>query len=355
MSKTEYPDLKHEVESNGHEPAQELSTEEKIKAAVEKYRPYIMRLWQARWKLVMINGIVAVLTVLYLLFIAKPYFESTITILPEYGNKSSMLGQLSGLAAMAGMNLGEAEPTAIYENIIRSESVINPVVYNKYTTEEYSNPVNLIEYFEIEPDEDLKPDLQKRKMFLELYEELIKYKIKTNLDRKTTILTVTVEMPESKLSSDVANKIAEELDTYVRTQRKSYATEQSYYLEKRVKQVFDSLTMVEEKLKNFQEQNRMVSQSPKLMLEQARLIRAVEILQTVYAELTKQLEIAKIDEIKDAPVIDIQEEVNEPIIKTGPRRISILIIILFLSSILSVAYIIFNVNIFRSLRIMKGI
>ena len=40
-------------------------------------------------------------------------------------------------------------------------------------------------------------------------------------------------MPEAQLSADVANKLAESLDLYIRTQRKSYATEQSFYLEKR--------------------------------------------------------------------------------------------------------------------------
>jgi uncharacterized protein involved in exopolysaccharide biosynthesis len=354
MSKTDHTENEPEIKSNGHEPELELSTEEKIKAVIEKYKPYILRLWKVRRKLVMVNLIVAVLTVLYLLFIAKPYFVSTITILPDYGSKSSMLGSLGGLAAVAGVNIGESDPSGIYQNLIFSESVLKPVVYTKYKTEKYSEPVDLIRYFEIDPDESLEPELQKRDMFLQLFKILTKGKIKTDIDKFTKILTVTVVMPESKLSSDVVNKIAEKLDLYVRTQRKSYATEQSFYIEKRVKQVYDSLTISEERLKNYREQNRMVEQSPRLMLEQARLMRTVEILQTVYGELIKQLEISKIDEIKDVPVINIEESSEEPIKKAGPSRMIILIIICFFTLIISSMYLIFLPEIKKYIILVKG-
>ena len=70
---------------------------------------------------------------------------------------------------------------------------------------------------------------------------LLKNRISTDVDRMTKILNVTVTMPEAQLSADVANKLAESLDLYIRTQRKSYATEQSFYLEKRTRQIKDSL------------------------------------------------------------------------------------------------------------------
>ena len=42
-----------------------------------------------RKKILIINTVVLILTLAYLLFLSKPYFESTVTILPEYGSKSS--------------------------------------------------------------------------------------------------------------------------------------------------------------------------------------------------------------------------------------------------------------------------
>ena len=182
----------------------ELSTEERFKQTVEKLRPYIHKLWNERRKLLWINFSVAVVTILILLFLVKPYYDSQVTILPDYGaNASSMLGQLSGLASLAGVNVGASTPSQIYEELITSEAVLSPVIYAKYKTEEFPDSVNLIQYDEIDPDESLTPDLQKRKMFLKEFGKLVGDKEYLRVDRLSQILTVKVSMPEGQLSADV--------------------------------------------------------------------------------------------------------------------------------------------------------
>jgi uncharacterized protein involved in exopolysaccharide biosynthesis len=332
--------MKKEVETtvstNGHK---DLKTnDEKAKEAIQRITPYIKRLWQHKSKLALINSIIGVITVLFLLFITEPYYESNIVILPEFGSKSTSLGGLSDLASLAGVNLANGAPTEIYENLVISEGVLEQVLYKKFQTEKFSKPVNLIEYFEIEADYDLDSQSNERFLFLQTYEEMVDSRITTGLDRITKILEITVEMPESKLSAKVANEIVESLDTYIRTKRKSFATQQRFYIVKRIDQVKDTLRIVENELKDFRSKNRIVEQSPGLLLEQSRLLRNVEIQQAVFIELTKQLEIAKIDEIKDTPVINIREEAKESIIKAGPPRIKILIVILFFSIVLSLCY-----------------
>src|ERR1035437_3103854 len=317
------------------------TTEENIQEFIEKLRPYILKLWDKRKKLLIINGVVLILSFLCLLLLVKSYYVSTVTILPEYGSKSSMLSQFSGLASLAGVNVGSGAPTEIYQNLLQSESVIAPVIYDRYLTKEYPDSVNLIRYFEIDT-KDKNPEIQKRKRFLAVDDLLTKTLISTDLDKMTKILTIKVTMPEAQLSADVVNKLAESLDQYIRTNRKSYAGEQRYYLEKRVDQIKDSLSICENKLRDFREQNRMIVQSPNLLLEQGRLTRNVEIFQTVYIELTKQLELAKIDEIKDTPILNLKEIAQNPIKKAGPNKLPMLIIILFFSVLLSGTYILFE-------------
>ena len=335
------------------EPEDNRTFEEKFKSFVEKTRPYIERLWAVRKKFVLVNFIILIIALAYLIFLTKPYFESTVIVIPEYGSKSSMLGQLSGLAELAGVKVGDVAPTEIYQNIISSETVLQEVIYAKYKTEEYSDSVNLIEYFEI-GDQDANPAIQKRKIFLTIYKVLIEGRIRTDIDRMTKVLSVTVTMPEAQLSADVANKLVESLDSYIRTQRKSYATEQSFYLEKRTSEIKDSLGIAENRLKTFREQNRVVSQSPNLLLEQVRLARNVEILQTVFIELTKQLEIAKIDQIKDAPVLNVKEFAKNPVKKAGPKRAIALIIIIFFSFLITSIYFVFNHELTRYFKLLKS-
>jgi uncharacterized protein involved in exopolysaccharide biosynthesis len=321
-----------------------------------KIKPQIVLLWSNRKQLVWMNGGIGVISILILYFIIKPYYQSTVIILPDFGNKSSdMFGQLSGLAAMAGVNVGGDGSTQIYQNLIMSESVMNEVIYRKYETKEYDKPVDLIEYFEIKPDNSLPDTLQKRKMFLKMFEILTKGNISISYELKSKILTVVVEMPESKLSADVANTLVGSLDKYVRTQRKSFATEQRKYLVSRVQQIKDTLSLCEEDLKTFREKNRQIAQSPELLLEQTRLMRNAEIQQTIFVELTKQLELVKLAEVKDVPVVNVREYAKDPIIKTGPKRIMTLSLILFFSFLCSAGWVLGREKVYDAIEgIKKG-
>ncbi|MFZ0453718.1 MAG: hypothetical protein WAM24_08190 [Ignavibacteriaceae bacterium] len=330
-----------------------LSAEEEFRKTVSAARPRYLKLKENKWKFFWINFSIAVLTLIILFFAVSLYYESTVTILPDYGNKNTSLGQISDLAAMAGVKVGEGAPTEIYQVLVTSESVLDPVIYKKYSTKEYKDSVNLIQYFDITPDNSLSPELQKRKMFIKAFDRLSKGHLATDLDRITKVLNIKVTMPESELSALVANNIVESLDHYIRTKRKSYASEQRFYIEKRLMQVKDSLTAAENKLKNFREENRLVA-SPALLLEQGRLLRNVDIQQAVFIELNKQLEIAKIDEIKETPVLNVKELAKDPIIKAGPKRGIIFIIIMFTSILLSSLYFMFRDELKKYYWIVKG-
>ena len=124
--------------------------------------------------------------------------------LPDYGNNGNMLGGLSGLAAIAGINVGEGAPTEIYNNLLYSESVLAPVIYNKYSTAEYRDPVDLIKYFEIEPkyvSNDSPDSLIRRDEFLQMIDKLNGSIVNSSVDRLTSILTISVRTEEPKLSA----------------------------------------------------------------------------------------------------------------------------------------------------------
>ena len=281
--------------------------------------PYLLRVWDKRKKWLIINCIAAVIILLFMLFIVKPYYDVSIDILPDYGNKSSSLSGLSDLASMAGMSL-KAAPTEIYENIIQSESVLTPVIMSKYLTNKFKDSVNLIDYLKIVPDEDLPLPLRERDRVVRAIKIFKKTKLITKVDWSTKILTVSIRMPESKLCAEVANRIVESLDNYIRTQRKSFASDQRVYLDERIKEVCDSLAISEDRLRSFRERTMSSSNNPRLTLEDNRLNRNVTLLQGVYMDLTRQLELIKLDEIRDTPVLNIQELAGDPVLKTGPLR-----------------------------------
>jgi uncharacterized protein involved in exopolysaccharide biosynthesis len=329
--------------------SEQSSSRERIEARIAQrlraIAPHVKRLWRARWKLLKVNGIVAIAYAIVLFFSPGKNYVSAITILPEYGNKQSMLGSLGDLAALAGLSIGDNAPTSIYQNLLRSEAVISPVIYEKYKTEAFSDSVDLREYFKLEMETAVRPEQRERLRFLRFYKVLTERLIETDIDRETKILTVNVTMPESQLSADVANKLAASLDEYIRTRRKSYASAQRRYIEQRISQVSDSLTLAEDQLKHFRQKNRVIEQSPDLLLNQTRLMRNVDIMQTVFAQLMGQLELVKIDEIRDTPVLNIKELARDPVVPLGPSRRSKLMVIVLLSVLLTGVYFIYEFDI----------
>ena len=98
---------------------------------VRATRPRIGKIWKARRRFLVVNGIVVVVTLILLLFVFKPYFVSTINLLPDYGANSSS-SSLSGIASL--VTGGTGTPAEIYQTLLMSETVTRPVLEAKRIT-----------------------------------------------------------------------------------------------------------------------------------------------------------------------------------------------------------------------------
>ena len=115
--------------------------------------PYLRKLWVRRRAFLSFNAAVIIATFAVMLFVVKPYYESTVTILPEYGGKMGSLGVLNDLASVTGVALGQDDATQIYQNLVYSEAVLDRVIRGPYKTAKFSDSVSLLEYFEVERDD----------------------------------------------------------------------------------------------------------------------------------------------------------------------------------------------------------
>ena len=265
-------------------------------------------------------------------YVLQESFISSTILLPETDKgKLSSLGGLSDLASLAGVNIGGSNGSLVklYPTIVKSEAILNPVIYKKYQTKEFPNPVNLIEYWEIE---EKTPERSYEVALKNLSTDL-----NVSMDNKTSVLSLSIEMPEAQIAADILNATTEQLDAFVRNKRTTSAVEQRRFVESRLDEVKKDLTASENKLKEFREQNRQVF-SPQLLLEQERLIRDVQINAAIYTELRKQYEIVKIEEVKNIPVINILDPARPAAKKAKPKRAVIVISFFLLSIVGSVGY-----------------
>src|SRR5205807_248265 len=74
-----------------------------------------------------------------------------------------------------------------------------------------------------------------------------------------------------------------------------------------------NLEAAEDSLKTFYVRNRRIQDSPQLQFEETRLRRRVDVRQEVFLTLTREYEQARIDEVRDTPVLAV---VDPPVAPT---------------------------------------
>jgi len=288
-------------------------------------------LWGAR-KIITYVVVGATVVAAIVSLLLPNYYLSTATLLPETErSKLASLGNLSDLATLAGLNPGEVSLVKLYPRIITSETVLKNVIYDRYYSQYLKDSVNLVDFLDI-----------KEKTPAKVYEEALKVlrdKLDVESDIKTSIVSISIETKDPKISADIVNNIVYELDKFIRTKRTTNATEQRKWIEARLQEVKGDLERSENALKDFREKNRRVLDSPELLLEQARLGREVEINSALYTELKKQYELIKIEEIKNIPIITVMDAGRPAAWKTRPKRATIVATVFVLSFVAAAGYV----------------
>jgi uncharacterized protein involved in exopolysaccharide biosynthesis len=248
-------------------------------------------------------------------FLLPNMYTAESSILPEL-EKNKLLGLATSvdLSSLTGFNVGEAPVSKLYPMIIKSARILREVIYKKYSTKAYKDSVGLVQFWDISKGSDAGD--------FEAALKMLRERMDVTLDNKLGTLVLKVEMEEPRLAADVANSITYELDLYTRTKRRTSVTAQREFIEQRMEEVEKALRLAENALRDFREKNRRVLDSPQLLLTQGRLEREVQINSTVFIELKKQIEVAKIEEIKNIPFINILDEARVPVVKSSPHRLT---------------------------------
>lgn len=291
-------------------------------------------IWESRKLIATVTGIVTVLAIVVSLLLPN-YYRSACILLPETDqNKLGGLIGLTGLASLAGINFGEVPLEVLYPDIILSEAVLKEAIYHSYHSTEWGKKVNLIQYWNIDKGDSLWD--------YEMALETIRKELVISVERKTNIVGVAILTKEPQLSADIIRNIVSSLDRFLRTKKVTNATEQRLWIESRLEEVKVDLKEAEDGVREFREKNRRIIDSPKLLLEQERLIREVEINSTLFVELKKQYEIAKIEEIKNIPIINVMDPARPAGRKSSPKRTYIVIVLFLVSGFSACLFVLFR-------------
>ena len=297
----------------------------------ERTIAFLKNAWQHRIQVGIWMVIAALLSAGVGFGLLTVYYRSTATLLPESGRDNfSALSQLSGVAELAGLGPGTGSITKDYPAIMSSDSLLRIISRIPYHTSKFANPVTLVQYFGY-GDEDTETGLDKtiRKL---------RQLLAVSSDAKTGVVTASIDLPEPQLAADALNNLVSELDAYLRFRHVSHATEQVRWISQRLNEVQSELAAAEDRLKDFRERNRRVADSPDLLLEQERLMRNVQTSSTVFIELKRQYEIARIEELRDQPLVNVLDVGRPAVRHSSPHRLMIIIVCTILAGISGMFY-----------------
>ena len=328
-------------------------------------------LWQGRRTIIKVTIFCAFIGLLVAILSPKEY-TTKVVIVPQLSNKQGPLGNLSGLASLAGITIStpasaEISPTT-YPQIISSIpfqlemmntrltfSKIDHIVtlYEYYS--EYVKPNPILKYTFCLPETILKAIRKKQSIadsetsygLIQLTEEqdivyeIINRKISIEINSKDGYITLLCRMPEALPSAQLAQRAQELLQQQITEFKIQKATSNLEFIQQRYDEVQGQYNQAQEALARFSDRNKNIVTAI-AQTESDRLRNDYNLAYAIYSEMAKQLEQTKIQVKEDTPVFTVIEPASVPLYKSKPRRTMIMIGFMLLGGVVGCVTIFFR-------------
>ncbi len=218
--------------------------------------------------------------------------------------------QMQGLAAQFGIAVGggdAGQSPQFYMDLIESRPVLNAVANQQYRLRTDTGVVagNLATLYNIK---NKNPAIVRANVT-----NALKGQISEAVSLKTGVITLRVHARQPGLAVQIARAVLDQVNVFNLSRRQEQASAERAFIEKRLGEAQGELTQAESNLQSFLLENRDFRSSPTLTMEFDRLNRAVQSRQSLYNALATNYEQAKIEEVRDLPVITVLEPPDYPI------------------------------------------
>lgn len=326
----------------------------------------IRKLWKNRKLILRVTLAFMLLGILVALFSAKEYTAGS-TMVPQTSEKK-MGGGLSGLAAMAGINLGdigggETLSPKMYSKILESVPFQKELMQTPIKFEKYEQPVTLFDYFTNEeykksglggtikkytiglPGVIMKAIRGEKKV--EIYNpqgignlqtltmkekqcvEALKGLVKLNLNEKDGYVQLTAAMPEPLAAAQLAERVQTLLQRYITEFKIEKVQSNLDFVQERFDEAKHDFEQVQQERAAFKDANKNIY-SARAQAQEEQLDTRYNLALSVYSELAKQLEQAKIQVKETTPILTVIDPVTIPLERSKPKRALIVILFTFL-------------------------
>lgn len=229
--------------------------------------------------------------------------------------------QIQGLAQQFGIAVGGGDAGAspqFYMDLLESRPLLAAVANRQYRVRTDKGIVtgNLAGIYGIR---NRNPAIVKSSVV-----NALKGQVDENTSLKTGVITVSVHAKYPELAVQIAQGLLDQVNAFNLNRRQESASAEREFIERRLAEAQAQLSQAEDNLQGFLQENRDFRSSPSLQLEFDRLNRSVSSRQALYNSLATSYENAKIEEVRDLPVISILETPEMPIMPDphgGKRKV----------------------------------
>jgi len=251
---------------------------------------------------------------------SPPSYTSSARFYAQSETSSSLSG-LSGVAAQFGIDVGSQEAGRspdFYADLLTTDRILEAAVRTTYTVADTLAPGgemvegDLVALFGVEGE---TPGIR-----LERARELLRNDVlDVSTDRDTGVITASATTPWPDLSAAIGDRLLALLDAFNLENRRSQAAMERAFIEERIEEARRDLLAAEDSLQRFLERTRRLGTSPTLTFERDRLRRQVDLRQQLFTSLAESHQRARIEEVRDIPVITVVDPPGAPARPDDPR------------------------------------
>ena len=268
-------------------------------------------------KVIVLTTFISVfLTFTYVQFIQAPLYVSSATVLLPSGGGGN-LGNLAGLASQFGVNVptgasADLSSPSLFPELLRSRTFAEKILDKKFYTKEFGKELSLLAIL-THGDE---PSKVGRDTLVTSALGSLGEMLEFTRDPAGSFSVIKATTREPVFAKQLAEVTLAELEALNRFYKSQTVNEKTSFIASRIASVENDLKSSETKLKEFNERNRQIS-SPALQLEQGRLATDVEIQKGIYLTLKQQFELAKIEEVQEASIVQVLDKPQVPLAPTN--------------------------------------
>ena len=208
-------------------------------------------------------------------------------------------GNLASVAMQFGLGTTNmSESPAFYASLVMSNGLLREAAATEYQLPDGGSGL-LAELYGLDVTGDAAVEASLR---------MLRKRLRVTTERATGLVNVSTAARWPALATVMNVRLLELVNEFNLRRRQSRATAERRFTEARLEHAQTELEQAEGALQRFLQQNRQYEGSPQLVFEVGRLQRRVDLQQQVYVSLAQSNERARIEEVRNTPVITVVDQ-----------------------------------------------